>query len=40
MENVDFGYVRPSGVVKCVKFSPEGSLLGQSGSSVIALLFL
>jgi len=40
MENVDFGDVRPRGVIKCVKFSQESNLQGQSGSSVIALLFL
>jgi hypothetical protein len=39
-EHVDFGDVRPCGVIKCAKFSPESSLLGQSGSRVIALLFL
>jgi hypothetical protein len=40
MENVDFGDVRPRGAIKCVKFYPESNLQGQSGSSVIALLFL
>jgi hypothetical protein len=40
MQNIDFGEVRPRSVIKCVKFSPESNLQGQSGSSVIALLFL
>jgi hypothetical protein len=40
MENVDFADWQLCGVKNCVKFSAESSFLAQSGSTVIALLFL